>query len=111
MYSAIPYEDILKPECTLPVQFQQIWHGVRSTTPERALMVSVLWQAADDLQKYRHARQRKRQRLYLEAYRWVESESRIWPYSFMNICDSLGLSPEALREELLGDRWTARRAA
>ena len=101
MYSAIPHEEVLHPETVLPGQFQQIWHGTNAVTPERALAVNVLWQAADDLVKHRCARQRKRQRLFMDAYRWIASDDRTWPYSFLNICDVLSLSPRALRTELL----------
>jgi hypothetical protein len=39
--------------------------------------------------------------LYREAYQWVVSDDRSWPYSFLNICDLLGLCAGALRAELL----------
>lgn len=61
----------------------------------------MLRQALNDLQKFRYARRRRRQRLYMEAYRWVASNDRSWPYSFLNICDALGLSADALRAEVL----------
>jgi hypothetical protein len=99
---AIQFEDLLKPEPLLPVQFQHIWSGKCSITPERALLVAILWQAADDLRQHRHARRPKMQRLYRDAYRWVASDDRTWPYSFLNICDLLGLSAGSLRLELLG---------
>ena len=101
MHSPIAYEEFLTPETTLPQQFARLWHGARKTTPERALATSVLWQAVRDLHKFRYARHRKRQRLYRDAYDWIASGDRGWPYSFVNICESLGLSPESLRTELL----------
>lgn len=102
MDSAIAYEESLVPELTLPEQFQSIWHGPALTNvPERMLAMSVLWQAIGDLRKFRYARRRKRQRLYMEAYNWVASNDRSWPYSFVNICDALGLSPAALRAAVL----------
>lgn len=102
MDSAIAYEESVTPELTLPVQFQSLWHGTaHASTPERALATSVLWQALNDLQKFRYARWRRRQRLYMEAYRWVASNDRSWPYSFLNICDALGLSADALRAAAL----------
>ncbi len=106
MNVAIANEELLRPECTLPVQFQRLWHGARPTTPERLLMINILWQAAEDLHKYRYARKRRRQRLYMEAYRWVAADDHTWPFSFASICDALGLSPEFLRAELLCHRWS-----
>lgn len=99
---AIQFEDLLQPEALLPVQFQHIWSGKRSITPERTLLVAILWQAADDLLKHQHARHPKMRRLYRDAYRWVASDDRTWPCSFLNICDLLGLSAGSLRVELLG---------
>ena len=101
MSSVIITEDLLAPEPALPVQFHEIWHRTRFITSERALVLSVLWQAVTDLQKFRFARRRRQQRLYMDAYRWVESGERVWPYSFVNLCETLNLAPELLRAQLL----------
>jgi len=108
MWSGVLPEDLLIPEPALPVQFKEIWHRSRAISAERALILAVLWQAADDLQKHRFARRRQQQRLYMEAYDWVASEDQRWPYSFVNLCELLQLSPEALREGLLGNAKPAR---
>ena len=104
-------EKFLQPELILPVQFQGMWRSSRAVTPERALMVGVLWQTAQDLQKYRWTRRGKGQRLYRDAYRWVVSNDRTWPYSFVNICEALNLSPTYIRAELLGGADAAPAAA
>jgi hypothetical protein len=44
---------------------------------------------------------RLRPALAAEARRWVSDRDRHWPYSFENICDSLGLEPDHVRERLL----------
>jgi hypothetical protein len=103
MWSGIPPEDLLTPEPALPVQFQEVWHRSRAISPERALLLSVLWQAILDLRKHRYARRRRYQRLYMEAYKWVGSDDRTWPYSFVNICEALNLTPTSVRQELLGE--------
>jgi hypothetical protein len=56
-----------------------------------------------DLQKHRFAARRRQQRLYMEAYRWVASDDRQWPYSFCNVADVLNVAPERLRAQLLGE--------
>jgi hypothetical protein len=103
MWSGITAEDILTPEPALPAQFQDVWHRSRAISSERALVLSVMWQALIDLRKFRFARRRQHQRLYMDAYEWVVSSDRAWPYSFINLCELLNLDPEALRAELLGD--------
>jgi hypothetical protein len=109
MNVGIPHEEAIAPELTLPVQFRDIWHGARAASPEMILAVSVLGQAANDLQSFRFARRRRQQQLYREAYDWVASSDRSWPYAFPNLCDALRLSTESARAQLLGDARLSRR--
>jgi len=86
-----------------PTQFSDLWNGVSvHGRAELALAAAVLEGAAEDVVKYRNARRRSHQRMYWEAYEWMESSDRHWPFSFLNICDCLRLSPAALRARLLG---------
>jgi len=96
-------DEMLGSEITLPVQFQRLWHESSATTPERMLAIAVLSQAAEDLQNFGCARRRRQQRLFTDAYTWVASPDRTWPYSFLNLCDQLRLCPDSVRLELLGD--------
>jgi len=51
------------------------------------------------------------QALYMDAYTWVLSDDTSWPYSFVNVCQLLGLSIEFTRSDLLLDaqlRWYSR---
>ena len=98
---AIQFEDLLKPETILPAQFQRMWCGTAKTTPEKALPMAVLQQALEDLRNYQERRGTHARRLYRNAYQWMMSDDRRWPYSFLNICDLLGLSAGALRTEVL----------
>ena len=100
MWSGVS-DDILVPEAALPAQFADIWHKSRAISPERALALAVLWEAVLDLDKHRFATRRRQQRLYWEAYDWVMSDSRSWPFSFVNLCDQLGLAVEPVRARLV----------
>ena len=100
MWSGVS-DDILVPEAALPAQFAEIWHKTRAVTPERALALAVMWEAVTDLDKYRYATRRRQQRLYWEAYEWVTSDDRSWPFSFVNLCDALNLAVEPVRQQLL----------
>ena len=100
MWSGVA-EDALVPEFVLPEQFADLWHRSRTISGERALALAVLWQAVLDLHKYRFAKRRRQQRFYMEAYRWVASDDREWPFSFVNLCGWLGFCPERLRAQLL----------
>lgn len=99
---AIP-EELIASEPALPVQFHEIWHKTRYTAPERSLVLAVVWQVVIDLQKYRFARRRRQQRLYMEAYEWVASDDRQWPYAFRNVAEMLNVDAKRLRAQLIGD--------
>jgi hypothetical protein len=96
-------DELVASEPALPSQFHDIWHRTRYVSPERSLVFAIVWQTLIDLQKYRFASRRRQQRLYMEAYRWVASDDRQWPYSFCNVAEMLDVAPERLRAQLLGD--------
>ncbi len=102
MWSGVSDESLV-PDAALPSQFADIWHRSRSISPERSLGLAVLTEAVVDLQKYRFATRRRQQRLYWEAYQWVASGDRMWPFSFVNLCELNGMDPEASRQHLLGE--------
>ena len=68
-----------------------------------ALAKGVLAQAKEDLRRFRGATDRVGREMYRDAYSWVASNDFAWPYSFLNVCEALGLSPEVQRVELLVD--------
>jgi hypothetical protein len=73
--------------------------------PERRLAAAVFSQAADDLQKFRNARCAAGNSLYADARKWITSNDRLWPFSFLNLCDALHLAADLIRAELLGERF------
>lgn len=102
MSFAVAGEEVLAAGVALPVHLRRIWQERTTIGPAKALALSVLRQAAADLGKFGPARQMHR-KLYLDAYAWVSSGDRRWPYSFLNLCNALQLSPESVRVELVGD--------
>jgi hypothetical protein len=72
-------------------------------TPEKGLAIGVLKQAAYDLRRYRTATKAADRELYLDAHSWVTAYDSSWPYSFMNVCELLGVCPEMVRPDLLAD--------
>src|SRR5438445_2850819 len=84
-------------------------------TPEKGLAAGVLKQAAHDLRRLRGATKGFRRELYLDAYSWITANDFSWPYSFVNVCKLLDLSPDVVRAEVLADAslgwldyWTQR---
>jgi hypothetical protein len=69
---------------------------------QRKLAASVLKQAQQDLRRFHAAPSAIERELYLDAYSWVMSEDYTWPFSFLQVCDSLDLAPEDVRQDLIG---------
>ncbi|MGH7938812.1 MAG: hypothetical protein ACRD5Z_05510 [Bryobacteraceae bacterium] len=72
-------------------------------SPEEALAIGVLSQAAHDLRRYHRAVRGMEREVYLDARSWVIIDDFEWPYSFVNICQILRVSPESMRAELLAE--------
>jgi hypothetical protein len=84
-------------------------------TPEKGLAAGVLKQAANDLRRFRTATRGLKRELYLDAHSWINGNDFSWPYSFMNVCKLLDVSPEVVRAEVFADAslgwldyWTQR---
>ena len=92
---------ILEPDVFLPAQFYGSTGLSRKLEGEKRLMIAVLKDAVECLDKYRGARSVVGQGQYLSAIEWVEDTDTEWLFSFTNICDLLGFDPEYLREVLL----------
>ena len=86
-----------------------------AATPEKGLAAGVLKQAARDLRRFRAATTGAKRELYLDAYSWITANDFSWPYSFVNVCKLLEVSPEVVRTEIFADAsvglldyWTRR---
>ena len=95
------HEDVTHSEAVPPVQFDSLWRGSAPPRAVRALLLVMLDLAASDLRFFRFRRQREAQRMYWEAHQWVMSDDRSHPFTFVNICEALKLSPDVLRSGLL----------
>ncbi len=72
-------------------------------TSQKDLAAGILKQAGLDLRRFHGATSAVEREFYLDAYRWVISDDCSWPFSFLNVCELLGLIPETVREEVLAD--------
>ena len=72
-------------------------------TSQKELAAEILKQAAVDLRRFHGATSAVEREFYLDAHRWVTSDDSSWPFSFLNVCQTLNLAPETVREEVLGD--------
>jgi hypothetical protein len=74
-------------------------------TPELGFAAAVLAQAMADI-RWRRADGRDHIQV-AAALRWVRTEDRSWPYSFVRVCDLLQLEPAWVRRRIKG--WLHRR--
>ncbi|HEY2387140.1 MAG TPA: hypothetical protein VGK30_09275 [Candidatus Binatia bacterium] len=99
----------LAPDAMLPQQFFAALHGRGDLSAERRLVVAVLEDALHCYLKYADAENPKQRQLFLEAEEWITGDNPTWFFSFSNVCDTLGLDPDYMREGLA--KWRDRRPA
>lgn len=92
---------ILEPDVFLPSQFYGANGLSRKLEGEKRLMIAILKDAVECLEKYRGSRSSTGRIHYDNAIEWVEDASTDWLFSFNNICDLLGFDPNYMREVLL----------
>jgi hypothetical protein len=92
---------ILEPDIFLPSQFYGTGGLSRQLEGEKRLMIAILKDAVECLDKYRGARSGPGRVNYQNALEWVQDKGTEWLFSFTNICDLLGFDPDYLREVLL----------
>ena len=83
----------------------------RFSSGEHRLLIAIMQDAVECFQKHIHARDSKRRQLYVDAESWISSDDYSGTFSFNNVCDLLGMSPEYLRQGLIDwrDRERTRR--
>ncbi len=94
------FAGVLAPDAMLPSQY---FGALRSGTPlsgERRLMVAVLEDALHCYQKYVDSDDPRQRQMFTEAEEWIESDEPTWFFSFPNVCHTLDLDPDYVREGL-----------
>ena len=91
----------LEPDIFLPSQFYGSGGLSRKLEGEKRLMIAVLKDAVECLEKYRGSRNSVARSHYENAIEWVMDNGTDWLFSFTNICDLLGFDPQYLRDVLL----------
>lgn len=76
--------------------------------PEKRLMLAILLDAVECFQKYAPLHRRKPDRLFTATAEWIFEDDYKWPFSFLNICDAVGINPQYLRNGL--QQWNETRS-
>jgi hypothetical protein len=100
--------NLFEPDTLLPAQFFAAFTREGGMARERRLMLAVLQDAVECYQKYALARDPRGKQLFDDAAEWIDTDEREWSFSYVNICEVLGLNPEYIRRGL--SRWRQSRA-
>lgn len=68
---------------------------------EEGLMLAVLDNAIECFQKYVLGQREREKRLFREAEDWILEKNSDWFFSFENICETLELYPDCIRQGLM----------
>jgi hypothetical protein len=83
-------------DAVLPTQYYDIVGRRQWQDGEYRLAFAVLADAIATYFKYRHAKGRKSRLLFEEVRLWMHSYSRNGVFAFRNLCETLGVDPDAM---------------
>ncbi len=72
-------------------------YGTSPTQPEKKLMLAILLDAVECFQKYAG---HEANRLFKDTDEWIFADDPEWFFSFINICEAVGMDPQYLRKGL-----------
>ncbi|HXJ33666.1 MAG TPA: hypothetical protein VMS22_06445 [Candidatus Eisenbacteria bacterium] len=101
--------ELFAPEVVLPEQLTQGYRRDSYVSGEKALMLAVLEDGIRCFQEHLTNPRSNPRLLSKQAEEWIRAVDYEWPFSFNNVCETLGIDPEALREKLV--TWKAQRIA
>jgi hypothetical protein len=88
------------PDLILPSQYFGVIRDCGQLTPEQKLMLAVLESAVHDFQRYHLATRRRGKRIFREAQEWLTSQEETGIFSYVAICQAVGIDPDYLRQGL-----------
>lgn len=101
--------ELFAPEIILPEQVLQGFRRDSYISGEKALMLAVLEDGIRCFQEHLTNPRSNPRLLSKQAEEWIRAADYEWPFSFANVCETLGIDPDALRSALL--KWKAERLA
>lgn len=101
--------ELFAPEIVLPEQLHQGYRRDSYLSGEKALMLAVLEDGIRCFQEHLTNPRSNPRLLSKQSEDWIRAIDYEWPFSFNNVCETLGIDPDALREKLL--TWKAKRLA
>jgi len=97
---------LFEPDTVLPAEYIEAVCMKAPLEAEQRLMLAVLEDAVTCFQKHFAARDKIGTSLFHEAEEWIFRQGKCdWLFSFDNICETLDLNPDYIREGLLHWRY------
>jgi len=100
---------MFQPDTPMPDQYIKTVFSTTHLEGEKRLMVAVMEDAISCYRDYISTRDRREEKLFYEAAGWIFSRNDDeYLLSFHNVCETIGLDPDYIREGLLRRRhhWT-----
>jgi hypothetical protein len=91
---------LFEPDIMLPAQYFTLLRKQSPQGPEYQLVIAMLQDAIECVQKYRCAIGENGRELFEDARDWIVSDDRKWPFSFENVCAVLNLDADYPRRGL-----------
>jgi hypothetical protein len=101
--------ELFGPDIVLPEQFFEGARRDSYVSGEKALMLAVLEDGIRCFQEHLRNPRSNPRLLSQQAEQWIKAVDYDWPFSFNNVCETLGIDPSALRAALL--TWKTKRLA
>src|SRR5215510_2909957 len=93
--------DVLTPAAVLPEQFYSPLSPAKEWSGHITLRWAVLTDALHCFTQTSKKGKRRDQQVGKEVAAWFFTDDTYWPFSFVNICATLGLDPAYIRGKLL----------
>jgi hypothetical protein len=100
---------LFEPDTLLAAQYLENLRRKTLIEPEKRLMLAMLEDAVKCFQVYVTAQGRRGQKLFNDAQEWIMMTDDDWIFSFVNVCETLGFSPEYVRQGLR--KWKQKKLA
>ena len=100
---------LFEPNTLLSAQYLETLRRKTLIEPEKRLILAVLEDAINCFQVNVIAQNARRKKLFNETEDWIMEQDNDWIFSFVSICEVLGLNPEYVRRGLL--RWKEKKLA
>lgn len=94
---------LFQPDTLLSAQYFDSLRRKTVLEPEKRLMLALLEDAIHCFQNNLSAQTVRKKKLFDETEDWIVATGGDWIFSFDHVCETLGLSPEYVRQGLL--RW------